>query len=156
MNLNLSSTFKIKPFKPKNSTRLKGKKKSRRCFATIVNDNGELKAQVSLNNREVNHDLLIIPLTEESLNLKGKLYVFTQYPDKHGKPACIIREPLKANTNCGLPSQYSTIKEGIVISGYVIKQNDKMYFEYEQLVSFSPNGVHFNPVKVDTTKPLFN
>lgn len=154
MDLNLSTTFKIKPFKTK--TVRNSKKKSRRCLATIVNDNGVLKAQVSLNNKEVNHDMIIIPLTQQSLDLKGKLYVFTTYPDKHGKPACIIKDNLQATTNCGLPTQYTTVKEGVVISGYVVKINDKMYFEYEQLVSFSPNGCHFNPVKVDTSKPLFN
>lgn len=156
MDLNLVHTFKLKAFKKEKAIK-SSCKKSRRCLATIVKDNNEFKAAVKLNpsNPESN-ELIIIPLTKESLDLKDKLYVFTIKPDIHNRPACVIRTPLQANIAPGLDTQYTSVKENCVISGYIIVKDGVKYFEYEQLVAFNPKGAFINPVKIDVSKPLFN
>lgn len=133
----------------------KSVKYSRRCYAVIIIENGKVQAKVSLLN-DPNADSLIIPLTPKSFDLKGKEYVYTIKKFNHDKPILVIRDYETANLRPGTTSQYTPFKNNILVVGRVIKKNDEMLFDYETLVAVTPNGVHINPVKVDTSKPLFD
>ena len=64
---------------------------------------------------------------------------------------------MTANLSPGLPTQYNTVHENLLLAGYIIRKDGKMYFEYEDLVKHHYlSKSSLCEVKIDTTKPLFN
>lgn len=153
MSAKLIHTFAIKGIN-KNSKSNSFIKVSRRCLATIIFTDNQFKAQVSLEDGDV-PNYLCIPLTPKSMSLKGKTHVWSNELDLHGRKILIIRDVADANLHPGNYRQYCPVRENLVISGYIVKQNEKMYFEFEEIVAYSPNGARINIVKIDTSKPLF-
>lgn len=129
---------------------------SRRCYAVIIIENGNVKARVSLLNDISNPDYLLLPLTKNSFDLKGKEYVFTIKKYNHNKPILIIRSYEDSIFKPGSKTQYTPFKHNSLVAGKVIKTDNGMLFDYETLVAVNENGTHINPVKVDTSKPLFD
>lgn len=152
----LIHTFGLKLSNPKNKKKVASSitKKSRKCLATIIFIDNKFKAKISIVKDEVT-EYLVLELTPQSFNLKGKDYVFSTKLDTNGKHILVIRDKNKANLYPGLNSQYCTVREGCVISGYIIKQNDKMYFDYDEFISFSEKSPHINEVKIISNIPLF-
>lgn len=135
-------------------------KVSRKCYAVVIEDNGEMKARVTSSpvkeSDSVPSEFLMLPFTENSLNLKGKLYVFTYNKDKYNHNVCIIRDTLKAMFHYGNQNMYRALRPGLLIAGHVVKQQNKHYFDYEQLIAFSEFGRHINDVKINEDTPLFD
>lgn len=151
--------------KPKRESKLTDNNISRKCYAVVKEIDGEFKAVVNINKQhirlkegdELSNEQLILPFTERSLDSKGKIYVFLKEKDKYGHYICIIRDKMTANLSPGLPTQYNTIHENLLLAGHIIRKNGKMYFEYEDLVAhhyLSESCIY--DAKVDNTKPLFN
>lgn len=151
--------------KPKRESKLTDSNISRKCYAVVKEIDGEFKAVVNINKQhirlkegdELSNEQLILPFTERSLDSKGKIYVFLKEKDKYGHYICIIRDKMTANLSPGLPTQYNTVHENLLLAGHIIRKNGKMYFEYEDLVAhhyLSESCIY--DVKVDNTKPLFN
>lgn len=82
----------------------------------------------------------IIPLTPESYELKGKLYVFEKEKDKYNHYVCHIRDRNTAVFYPGSDEKYTSIIEGIVISGNIVIKDDKQYFDYKDFVAFSESA----------------
>lgn len=159
-------TFTIKPAsKSKRESKPTGSNISRKCYAVVKEIDGEFKAVININKQyvrlkegdELSNEQLILPFTERSLDLKGKIYVFLKEKDKYGHYVCIIRDTMTANLIPGLPIQYNTVHENLLLAGHIIRKNGKMYFEYEDLVAHHYlSESRICDVKVDDTKPLFN
>lgn len=153
MKLNLPSFTINVASKPKREYKNKDKIISRKCYAVVILIDGELKAAV---NYQTNEEL-ILPFTEESLRLKDKEYVFLKKKDKYNHHVCIMRDNLTSSISPGIDDQYDVLHENLLIAGHIIRKNNKMYFEYEDLVKFNHLSDYIiNDVRVDESKPLFN
>lgn len=159
-------TLTIKPAsKSKRKSKPTGSNISRKCYAVVKEIDGEFKAVINIDKKhirlkkgdELSNEQLILPFTESSLDLKGKIYVFLKEKDKYGHYVCIIRNAINAELHPGLPIQYNAVHENLLLAGHIIRKNDKMYFEYEDLVAHHYLAEsHICDVKVDNNKPLFN
>ena len=159
-------TLTIKPAsKSKREPKPTGSNISRKCYAVVKEIDGEFKAVINIDKQhirlkkgdELSNEQLILPFTERSLDLKGKIYVFLKEKDKYGHYVCVIRDRNTAHFFPGIPTQYNTIHDNLLIAGHIIRKNGKMYFEYEDLVAHHYLAEsHICDVKVDNNKPLFN
>ena len=151
--------------KSKRESKSTGSNISRKCYAVVKEIDGEFKAVININKEyvrlkegdELSNEQLVLPFTEKSLDLKHKTYVFLKNKDKYGHYVCIIRDRNTAHFFAGIPTQYNTIHDNLLIAGHIIRKNGKMYFEYEDLVAHHYLAEsHICDVKVDNNKPLFN
>lgn len=155
-------SIKIATSKPK--IRTKNKIISRKCLAVVKRIDGKLKAIINIDNQriqlkedEISNEQLVLPFTESSLDLKDKTHVFLRRKDKHKHYVCIIRSPEEAHISPGLPTQYKTLHENLLIAGHIVDKLGRMYFEYETLVSFNYlSNCTIECVRIDKDKPLFN
>lgn len=158
--------FTIKPAsKPKRESKSTGSNISRKCYAVVKEIDGEFKAVININKQhirlkegdELSNEQLVLPFTEHSLDLKGKIYVFLKEKNEYGHYVCVIRDTTTSNLAPGLPIQYNAVHENLLLAGHIIRKNGKMYFEYEDLVAYHYLSESLIcDVKVDNTKPLFN
>jgi len=88
---------------------------------------------------------LVLPFTEESLNLKNKTKVFSKTKSEHGY-VCYIRSKEKAMNFPGLNHQYSALCENWLCSGYVVRSGGKLMFELKEVIS--PENLNFVGVTV--------
>lgn len=139
--------------KPKIQREKSDKAISRKCLGRVILYNDEFRVLI---NNAPNEDLCI-PLTDNSLELKGKTHVFAKNKDKYGHHICVIRDQMTANLSPGLPTQYDAVKENLLIAGHIIRKNGIMLFEYEDLVAFHYlSEAKLTQIKIDENKPLFN
>lgn len=151
--MNIVPKFTIKPaIIAKHKTTKNFSKVSKKFYAVIIKDKDDtFKARLTISPLEESEDkgfipqeYLVLPLTPDSLILKGKTHVFSKNKDKYGHYICYIRERINSIINPGLDSQYDVLKEGILISGRIVEKDGKNYFNYEELIAFSENGGHLN------------
>lgn len=151
--------------KPKKTSKPSTNSISRKCYAVVTKIEDEYKAIINFNKDriyikkgdELSNEQLILPFTENSLNLKGKEYVFAKNKDEYGKHICIIRDYMTSRLSPGLSTQYDTVCENLLIAGHIIRKDGKMYFEYEDLIAFHYlSEYRINDIQIDNTKPLFN
>ena len=162
------TTFSIKLVsKPKKEIKstLSGSNISRKCYAVVVIIDGEYKAIVNYEKKniylreggELSNEQLVLPFTEKSLSLKDKTHIWLKHKDKYGKHVCIIRDYITAHLHSGFGTQYSSVRENLLLAGHIVRKDGKMYFEYEDLVAYHYLSEYYLcKVKVDNSKPLFN
>ena len=143
-----------KGIKKRTSTPLPNKI-SRLCLGTTVINNNEYKCKISLRNDPEYPDYIIIPFTKESLDLKGKVIVFEHKKDEYGHYVEHHRNSTMCKFFPGLSSQYTTIVEGEVCSGYVIRKDGKLYFDMKA-VHGRGSMLKNIPNNINETTPLFN
>lgn len=123
-------------------------KVGKKCQAVVIKDDDILKARLTTSpvtdSEETLNEFLVLPLTPDSFNLKGKTKVFLKEKDKYGHYVCVIRDELTAKLHPGVDTQFDTLHEGLLISGHVVKKNGKQYFDYEDLVAFTELGTHID------------
>lgn len=151
LKINIRPTIAIR----KNQTSKGNSVISRLCLAVIDEIDGEFKALVRTSNSEDVMDKFCLPLTPKSLNLKDKIYVFSKTKDEYGNNVLIIRDKLKAHIFFGSPKQFTVVRKNCLISGYIVKIDGKMYFDYDNLIAFSPTAEHLNPCNIDNSKSIF-
>lgn len=153
--MNIVPKFTIKPaIIAKHKTTKNFSKVSKKFYAVIIKDKDDtFKARLTISPVEESEDkgfipqeYLVLPLTPNSLILKGKTHVFSKDKDKYGHRVCYIRERMNSIINPGLDSQYDVLKEGLLISGHIVKKDNKTYFDYENIVAFTENGAHIDNV----------
>ena len=158
--INVASKPKVK----KNND-ISSNKCSRKCYAVVVKIDNEFKAVVNIygnydsviDGDQFSNSRLILPFTEESLDLKDKTHVFLKNVDKSGRKPIVIRTEEHCHYHPGLPTQYDAVKENLLIAGHIIRKNGKMYFDYENLVKYHYLAkFKLCDVKVDDNKPLFS
>ena len=140
-------------------------KVSRKCLAVIKIIEDEFKAIINIDNHniklhegdELSTEQLVLPLTEQSFDLKGRQYVWYTRKDKYNNDICLIRDIDYSLLHPGLPHQYKAIKENLLLSGYIVRKNGRLYFNYEDVISFNYRSNHrTKEPKIDESKPLFN
>ena len=150
--------------KAKKESKSKSVNVSRRCLAVVTKINGEFKAIVNYDKKDVdvtdtyslNNEQLILPFTDESLDLHNKTYVWSKEKDSSGHYTCIIRNKITAKLSPGTKTQFDAIKENNLICGHIVRKNGTMYFDYEDLISYHYlSESHLTDVKIDDNKPLF-
>lgn len=126
---------------------------SRVCRAVVIKDDEGFKAKISINNEE-DSDILLIPFTTESYNIKGKEVIFSKERIDDGRFVCLIRDKASSklynNVEC-----YTPLRENIVITGNILRIDGKMYFRYKEFISFSPFAEDYRPCLTHEDKPLF-
>ena len=83
-------------------------------------------------------DLLILPFTEESYDLKGVVSVFDREPDKKGKYIRYVRSETSCKFFPGSPERYVPFCKNWVCSGYIVRCNGKLMFDFNECIA--PNG----------------
>lgn len=140
-------------------------KVSRKCLAVIKIIEDEFKAIINIDNHniklhegdELSNEQLVLSLTEQSFDLKGRQYVWYTRKDKYNNDVCLIRDIDYSLLHPGLPHQYKAIKENLLLSGYIVRKNGRLYFNYEDVISFNYRSNHrTKEPKIDESKPLFN
>ena len=146
--INIAKSFKKKP---KTS---KPNRVSRLCIGTTIKEGNEYKIKISLKNDPEYPDFIVVPFTKESLNLRGKIIVYSHNKDKYGHHIAYYRDPFMCKIFPGLPIQYTAVIEKLVCSGYVIRKDGKLMFELKETHGIG-NYVHDLPTRIDESKPLF-
>jgi len=122
--------FKFKPVekkKPRVSTNIKRKSNKKfYCVCEIVNDEYVAKVYEKLEQGVVIN--YIIPFSEASHELKGKLIVFTKHKI-NGQIAAIYRNKQDATHFPGVDTQYTPFRRNWIYKGYVIIKDEKEYFD---------------------------
>lgn len=126
---------------------------SRICKAIVIKDDEGFKAKISINN-EVDSDILLIPFTTESYDIKGKEIIFSKERIDNGRFLCLIRDKASSNLYNDV-EHYIPFRENIVVTGNIVRINGKMYFQYKEFISFSPFVEYYKPCLIHEDKPLF-
>lgn len=152
LNYGFTINLKLKVIKPK---RLPKKNRvSRRCLAVVIESDGILYAKTRMNNNEDCSDFYIVPFTDKSLQLKDKPCVFAKHRDKYGKRICFMRDSFTSKYSPGTTDQYDVLQKGLLISGYMIRIDGILYFEYEDLIAFTEKGAHINDITINEDEPI--
>lgn len=126
---------------------------SRICRAIVIKDDEGFKAKINIDNEE-NSDILLIPFTTESYDIKGKEVIFSKEKIDNGRFLCLIRDKGLSNLYNDV-EHYIPFRENIVITGDIVRINGKMYFRYKEFISFSPFVEDYRPCLTHEDKPLF-
>lgn len=133
------------------------RKVSRKCLAQVTKIGKHWYANVLKNDETSNDFVISLRLTDKSLSLRDKQFIFTTYKDEHGHQMCFIRTALEAMISPKGIIPYQAVKEGIVVAGYIVRDQGKLYFEYTEFVSFTNNPeVYLVKVRINKDKPLMN
>ena len=146
--INIAKGFKNKP-KTSKPNRI-----SRLCIGTTIKEGDEYKIKISLRNDPEYPDFLVVPFTKESLELKGKAIVYSREKDEYGHHIAYHRDPSMCKLFSELPTQYTTVIERLVCSGYVIRKDGKLMFDLIETHG-KGNFAHNIPKRIDNSKPLF-
>lgn len=138
--------LKTNVFKPASKSRLVD------GIVTTINDEFRVLVNIPLC-EENNYDRLCLPLTDKSLNLKGKTVIFSKTKDKHGKYTKYYRSESEAIINPGSSELYNSVANDQVVTGYIIRYSNRMEFE---LVACHGRGNWLTPYETESNKPLFN
>lgn len=144
-NLTLSgfNSFKLIPkkiVKSERNKRITTKLVRGICFIL----DGEYKIQLDVKVLKPNiidkgqPDILVLDFTEESYNIKGLTSIFSRKPDKKGKYTKYIRNETNAKFHPGSTEKYVPFCNNWVCSGYIVKYNGKLMFEFNECIA--PNG----------------
>ena len=83
-------------------------------------------------------DILIIPFTEKSYELKGMISVFSKTCDDKGRYTRYIRRETNAKFLPGNPEKYVPFCHNWVCSGYIVRCNGKLMFDFNECIA--PQG----------------
>lgn len=92
-------------------------------------ENGNWQAYVNTKGLPDMKDITILPFTEKSFDLKGRVDVFYHNPDKYGHYTRIIRTPDAAMFYPGNKETYCTLCPKCVFSGHIVKVNGVTQFD---------------------------
>jgi hypothetical protein len=82
-------------------------------------------------------DVLILPFTKESYNIKGVKDVFSREKDEHNHYVHYIRSEFKAKIFPGDSSKLLPFALNVYVSGYICTLNDKPVFSFHKLIPVS-------------------
>lgn len=128
--INLASGIKAKS--TKSFTKV-----SKLMEAVVILDGDILKARLTTSPVEENiSEFRVYPFTPNSFVLDDRKYIFHKDKDKYNHNQVYIRDDFRIHLLPGLISNYKSLIEGLLINGYIVKQDGKYYFDYKDLVAF--------------------
>lgn len=145
-NLSLSqfNTFKLVPKKRKQNINGNKRLTTTLVKGLCIKDNEEFKIQLNVKSLKPNiiesgqPDLLVLPFTEESYNLRGVVSVFDKNPDKDGRYVRYIRNESQCKFFPGSKEKLVPFCPNWVCNGYIVRKDNKLMFEFNECLS--PNG----------------
>lgn len=126
---------------------------SRVCRAVVIKDDEGFKAKININNEETS-DILVIPFTTESYDIKGREIIFSKERIDNGRFLCLIRDKASSNLYNDV-EHYIPFRENIVITGDIVRIDGRYYFRYKEFISFSSFVEDYKPCLTREDKPLF-
>ena len=138
------SSFKLVPKKRVIKSDTKKKLTPKLVKGICIKDGDEYKIQLDVKALKPDiidkgqPDLLILSFTEESYDLKGVSSVWDRNPDKHGRYTRYIRNETNAKYHPGNPDRYVPFCKNWICSGYIVRCNGKMMFDFNDCIA--PNG----------------
>lgn len=110
---------------------------SKKTIAEVVEENGNLMAKCLIPNKLGINETFYIPFTKESLIPKNKKILFSKDINKKDRYICyyipLVNRMIYQNSDI-----YKTLYSGLIITGYLVKINDILYFDYiDEVISFS-------------------
>ena len=129
------------------------RKVSRKVYCLCVEDENEpnnFMAHINLKNKDEFTDVLVIPFTSKSYELQGKLNIFSKTKDKHNHIVRIIRDNTQAKLSPVDPELYTPFRNNYVYSGYIVKVNDKHYFDVRECY----DNVKYCQYLLDSADPI--
>ena len=138
------NSFKLVPKKKVIKTDSNKKLTPRLVKGICIKDGDDYKIQVNIKALKPDiidkgqPDLLILPFTEDSYDLKGMTSVFERTPDKNGRYTRYIRNETDAKFHPGSPERYVPFCKNWVCSGYIVRCNGKLMFDFNECIA--PNG----------------
>lgn len=101
----------------------------------FIDEKGDYKVSISMNNDIYNPSLLIVPFTEKSFDIKGRVNVFSRKPDKKGRYTRYVRSEEKAKFFPGDPNNYVPFAPNWIVKGNLIRENTVLKFEFKSLIT---------------------
>ena len=137
--MNKLSSLSLKITVPKNKRKnnsegIKIVEKNKKGKVFIDEDNN-YKISISMKNDPNFPDLLILPFTENSYNLKGRKYVFTRTKDEFGRRTRYIRSEEKAKFHYGDSNRYIPFAPNWIVKGNIIRDNGILKFNFIDLIT---------------------
>lgn len=137
------NTFKVVEKKKKN-TQSNNKRLTKLIRGLCIKEDDDYKISVNVKELKPNiidnnkPDVLVIPFTEESYNLKGVISVFSRTPDKNNKYIRYIRSETQCKFFPGNKEKLVPFCKNWVCTGYIVKRNNQLQFEFHECIT--PNG----------------
>lgn len=132
----LSLKISVPKKKRNNSEGIKLIKKNKEG-KVFIDENNIYKVSISMDNDPDFPDLLVLPFTENSYNLKGRKTVFSKIKDKHDKVIRYVRSEEKAKYNYGDSNRYVPFSSNWIVKGNIIRDNGILKFDFIDLVTLS-------------------
>jgi len=143
----LFTGFKFKPAtvkKPRTERKHNVISKKLHCIC-MKNEEGEFRAYVNMPSDLEFPDILEVPFTKESYDLRGKTDIFTKEPIDNGKYIRLCRNKVHANIFPNLEEIYTPFRERYVYSGYLVKIDDHFEFNMTDFVDHYSNAINLVP-----------
>lgn len=145
-NITLKSfNFKLIPKKKKFHVENKRLTKLVKGICTKINDEYKIALDVKIIKPEITDDehpdILVLDFTEESYNIKGATTVFSRTLDENGRYVRYIRNELNAKCLYGDEKRYVPFCHNWICSGYVVKRDGKLLFDFNECISPKGYGV---------------
>lgn len=127
-------TFKLNPVKRKRESKPSKKINSLLYAQAIKREDGTWFARVKTKGFEGYKDITILPFSEKTFELKGKVDVFYNKPDKDGHYTWIIRTEQDANFAPGNKEDYCPLCHKCIFQGYIIKTLEGLFFDIVRFI----------------------
>ena len=101
----------------------------------FIDENNIYKIAISMKNDPDFPDLLVLPFTENSYNLKGRKNVFSRTKDEFGKRTRYIRSEEKAKFHYGDSNRYIPFAPNWIVKGNIIRDNGILKFDFIDLIT---------------------
>lgn len=127
-------SFRLNPVKKVKVNRPSKKINSLLYAQAIKREDGTWFARVKTKNFEGYKDITILPFTEKTFELKGKIDVFTHKQDKHGYYTRVIRTEQDSIVYPGNKEDYCVLCDKCIFQGYIVKTLDGVYFDVVKFI----------------------
>lgn len=135
MNTNKFSGFSIKPVKKVRAKVSSTPIVKQVLYCKPVNVEDTLVAHINTKGLDGYENVIILPFSKESFDLKGKTHIFAKEKNKEGKYVHIIRSKDTSEMYPGDDERYTPICENSIYKGYIVKRDNKLAFKITEYVS---------------------
>ena len=92
-------------------------------------------------------DILVIPFTEESYELKGLTNIFSKTCDEQGRYTRYVRNETSAKFYLNDSDRYVPFCRNWVCSGYIVRRDGKLMFDFNECIA--PQGYTVMKIEED-------
>ena len=126
----------------------------KRCNARVIKIDNTFKAQIAIGTKEKGYDYMVVPFTKGSWELKGRPIIFSREKDETNHYVAYMRDIFYGCLFGNDPKKYTPFSDKIIISGYLVRVNGNLQFEYTEFVAFNDLEHPITPYDQDEIKPI--